>query len=81
MANRLKTIETRVKGQSSVSFGGGGGSFRRQSGRAGKVIHPKYSKHWPYLLASKMNCGCSKTLIHGLNHGLFQVLWVKYIQN
>ena len=36
-----------------------------------KVIHPKYSKHWPYLLASSIDCGCSKMLDHGLNHGLF----------
>merc|ERR1719483_854020 len=36
VANRLKTIETRVKGQNSVSFGGGG-SFRRQSGRTGSM--------------------------------------------
>ena len=25
-----------------------------------KVIHPKYSKHWPYVLVSTMNWGCSK---------------------
>ena len=34
-----------------------------------KVIHPKYSKHWPYTLAPKIDCGCSKMLNHVLNHG------------
>ena len=36
-----------------------------------KVIYPKYSKHWPYTVASSINCECSKMLNHGLNHGLF----------
>ena len=36
-----------------------------------KVIHPKYSKHWPYHLAATMDCGCSKMWNHGWNHGLF----------
>ena len=36
-----------------------------------KVIYPKYSKHWPYILAYTMDCDWSKMLNHGLNHGLF----------
>ena len=40
-----------------------------------KVIHPKYSKHWPYTLAPKIDCGCSKMLNHGLNHGFFLSLF------
>ena len=36
-----------------------------------KVIHTKYSKHWPYHLAATMDCGCSKMWNHGWNHGLF----------
>ena len=50
-----------------------------------KVIYSKYSKQWPYLLASTMNCGCSRILNHGLNHGLFLSLFKffgwKYILN
>ena len=34
-------------------------------------IYIKYSKHWPYLMASTMGCGCIKILNHGLIHGLF----------
>ena len=50
-----------------------------------KVIYPKYSKNWPYLLAYVMGCDCSKMLNHGLNHGLFLSLFKffgwKYIPN
>ena len=28
-----------------------------------KVIYPKYSKHWHYLLAPTMGCGCSKVIM------------------
>ena len=31
-----------------------------------KVIHPKYSKHWPYTVVYTIDCVCSKVLIHGL---------------
>ena len=34
-----------------------------------KVIYPKYSKHWPYTVASTIDCGCIKMLNHGLYHG------------
>ena len=34
-------------------------------------IPSKYSKHWPYPLASTINCDCSKILNHVLSHGLF----------
>ena len=39
-----------------------------------KVIYPKCSKHWPYTykvytVAHTIDCVCSKTLNHGLNHG------------
>ena len=53
-----------------------------------KVIHPKYSKHWPYTLAHTIDCVCSKMLNHGLNHGLFLSLfklilcpihWIVYV--
>ena len=40
-----------------------------------KVINSKYSKHWVYTVAHRIDCVCSKMLnhglIHGLNHGLF----------
>ena len=36
----------------------------------GKVIYPKYSKHWPYTVAHTIDCVCSKILNHGLNLGL-----------
>ena len=39
-----------------------------------KVKFPKYSKHWPYVLEAAKDCGCSKMLDHGLNHGLFLLL-------
>ena len=32
-----------------------------------KVIYPKYSKHWPYTVASTTDYGCSKMLNQGLN--------------
>ena len=35
-----------------------------------KVIHPKYSKHWPYTVAHRIDC--SKMLNHGLNHEIFE---------
>ena len=40
-----------------------------------KVVHPKYSKHWPYTVAYTINCVCSKVLNLGLNHGLFLSLF------
>ena len=50
-----------------------------------KVIHSKYSKQWPYLLASTMDCDCSKMLNHGFNNGLylslFKIFERKYILN
>ena len=50
-----------------------------------KVIHPNYSKQWPYLLPSTMDCDCSKIWNHGLNHGLFLSLFklflCKYVLN
>ena len=54
----------------------------KSSGLRSKIIYPKYSKHWPYLLAYTLHCDCSEVLNHGLNHGLhisftFQVFWVK----
>ena len=47
-----------------------------------KFIYPKYSKHWPYLLAYTIDCDCSKMLNHGLNHvqGVFPLLnWFRII--
>ena len=40
-----------------------------------KVIYPKYSKHWFYTLAHKINCVCNKMLNHGLDHGFFLSLF------
>ena len=40
-----------------------------------KVIYPKYSKHWPYTVASTTDCGCHKISNHGLNHGFFLSLF------
>ena len=39
--------------------------------QVGKVIYPRYSKHWPYTVASTIDCGCIKILNHGLNHRFF----------
>ena len=36
----------------------------------GKVIYPKYSKHWLSTVAHTIDCLCSKILNHGLNDGL-----------
>ena len=46
--------------------------------RNSKVMYPKFSKNWPYLLAYTMDCDCSKILNHGLNHGLFLSL-IKFL--
>ena len=35
----------------------------------GKVIYPKYSKHWLSTVAHTIDCVCSKILNHCLNHG------------
>ena len=52
-----------------------------------KVIHTKYSKHYPYTVAHTFECVCSK-INHGLNHGLFISLmklilcpihWIVYV--
>ena len=40
-----------------------------------KVIYPKHSKHWPYIVAYTIDCLCSKMLNHGSNHGLFLSLF------
>ena len=40
-----------------------------------KVIHPKYSKHWPYTVAHTIDCVCSKLLNHGWNHRSFLSLF------
>ena len=49
-----------------------------------KVIYPKYSKHWPYTVASTIDCGCSKMLFHGLFLSLFKLIpcpihWIVYV--
>ena len=58
-------------------------NFNHQVYPSGKVIYPKYSKHWPYTVAL-----CSKMLNHGFNHGLFLSLfklipshihWIAYL--
>ena len=50
-----------------------------------KGVYPKYSKHWPFTVAHTIDCVCSKMLNHGLNHGLFLLLFKffgwKYILN
>ena len=43
---------------------------------AGKVIYPKYSKHQPFTVSHTIDCVCSKTLNHGLNHWLFLSLFM-----
>ena len=54
----------------------------------GKVIYPKYSKHYPYTVAHTINCECNEMLNHGLNHGLFfslfkllpcHIHWIVYV--
>ena len=53
-----------------------------------KVIYPKYSEHWPFIVAHTIDCVCSKMLNQGLNHGLFLSLfklipcpihWIVYV--
>ena len=34
----------------------------------GKVLYPKYSKHWPYTVAHTIYWVCNKMLNHGLNY-------------
>ena len=51
------------------------GHLKRRCLPSPKVIRPKYSKQWPYHLASTIGCGCSKVINHGLNHGLFLPLF------
>ena len=47
-----------------------------------KVLYIKYSKHWPpYLLASTMDCGCSKILNHWLFLSLFKFFGWQFILN
>ena len=45
------------------------------SNTSDKVIHPKYSKHLPYTMASTIDCVWSKMLNRGLNHGSFLSLF------
>jgi hypothetical protein len=45
------------------------------------VIYPKYSKHCHHLLATTMDCDCSKMIYHGLNHGLFLSLFKFFCGN
>ena len=47
--------------------------YRQQ--QQAKVIHPKYSKHWPYSVAHTIDCVCCKMLNHRLNHGFFLSLF------
>ena len=51
------------------------GHLKRRCLPSPKVIRPKYSKQWPYHLASTIGCGCSKVINYGLNHGLFLPLF------
>ena len=47
----------------------------------GKVINPKYSKHWPYNVANPIDCVCSKMLNRTLNHGLKTLLLCTLLLN
>ena len=49
-----------------------------KSGGAGKVIYPKYPKHWPYTVAHTKNCVCSKMLNDGLNHAVISLYPATY---
>ena len=51
------------------------GDFFSNIHLSSKVIHLKYSKHWLYTVASTIDCGSSKLLNHGLNHGVFLPLF------
>ena len=49
-----------------------------------KVIHPNYSKHWPYTVEYTIDCVCSKMLNHGLFLSLFKLIpcpihWIVYV--
>ena len=46
-----------------------------------KVIYPKYSKYWPYLLIATWDCICGKILNHRLFLSLFKFFGWKYILN
>ena len=43
-----------------------------------KVIHPKYSFHWPYTVAHTIDWVCTKMLNHGLNPVLF-LFWLMFL--
>ena len=64
------------------------GDFFSNIHLSSNVTNPKYSKHWPYMVAYTIDCVCSKMLNHGLNHGLFLSLfnlihwhihWILYV--
>jgi hypothetical protein len=44
-----------------------------------KVLHPMYSKHWPYILAYTMYCDWRKILNHGLFLSFFNFFLQKFI--
>ena len=49
------------------------------SGHGTKVIFPKYSIHWTYLMETTMSWSCSKISNHDLKHGYcFKFFWCTY---
>ena len=55
---------------------------RNQNFESGcKVIHPKYFRHWPYLLASTMDCCYNKEMNQDLKHGLYVLLSSYLVKN
>ena len=45
---------------------------------AATFIQPKYSKHWPYLLAATLDCSCSKIINLVLKYVLVFLLLFKF---
>ena len=45
-----------------------------------KVIYPKYSKHYPYTVASTIDCGYSKMLNHGFFFHFSSLYSAPYIE-
>ena len=76
-------IPDQIQNKKSISAGTFASWFQLSFGIQCKVIHPKYSKHWPYTLTHTIDCVYSEMLNHGLNHRSFLSLFVflgwKYI--
>ena len=62
----VKSLENVLKNASS--------SLTWQGDSTPKVVYPKYSKRWPYTVAHRIDCVCSKMLHHGLFLSFFKLI-------